>query len=561
MKFAMQYGFRTFSILHVSPNLGEAATEGVHRVEQRLSSQVGIVFYVSVVLSVAFVLWGVFFTENLSAVTSAVLNFTLESFGWLYLIATTLFLVFVTFLAFSRFGKIRLGKDDERPEFGRLSWFAMLFAAGMGIGLVFWGVGEPVSHLATPPYGMAEPGSAEAAQLSMLYSFFHWGLHPWAVYATIALALAYFNFRREQGGLISSVFRPLLGDRVDGPIGKAIDILAIQATLFGVAVSLGSGALQVNAGLSYLFDIPNSATVQIIVIAVITVCFMASAVTGIGKGIRYLSNINLVLAGTLLLFLFILGPTVFIISTFTQVTGNYVASVVPLSFEQNVFDQDTSWARNWTLFYWATWIAWCPFVGAFIARISRGRTIREFVIAVLLVPSVVSFFWFSALGGTAINLVRNGGSEIVPAVQENVATALFVTFDQLPLALVTSLIAILLVSIFFITSADSASFVLGSMSTNGALNPKTAVKLTWGVVIASFAAVLLLAGGLEALKKIAIIAAIPFAFVMIFMCFSLYKGLSEEFEEEGEESSERTGDDLRGRAGSPGTATQANPEG
>ena len=530
--------------------------------EQRFSSQVGVVFYVSVVLSVAFVLWGVLFTENLSAVTSAVLDFTLESFGWLYLIATTLFLVFVVFLAFSRFGKIRLGKDDERPEFGRLSWFAMLFAAGMGIGLVFWGVGEPVSHLATPAYGMAEPGSAEAAQLSMLYSFFHWGLHPWAVYATVALALAYFNFRREQGGLISSVFRPLLGDRVDGPIGKAIDILAIQATLFGVAVSLGSGALQVNAGLSYLFDVPNSSTVQIIVIAIITVCFMASAVTGIGKGIRYLSNINLVLAGTLLLFLFILGPTVFIISTFTQVTGNYVASVVPLSFEQNVFDQDTSWARNWTLFYWATWIAWCPFVGAFIARISRGRTIREFVIAVLLVPSVVSFFWFSALGGTAINLVRNGGGgEIVPAVQENVATALFVTFDQLPLALVTSLIAILLVSIFFITSADSASFVLGSMSTNGALNPKTAVKLTWGIVIASFAAVLLLAGGLEALKKIAIIAAIPFAFIMIFMCFSLYKGLSEEFEEESEESLERTGDDLRGRAGSPGTATQANPEG
>ena len=530
--------------------------------EQKLSSQIGVVFYISAILSVVFVLWGVFFTENLSAVTSAVLGYALESFGWLYLIATTMFLVFAIFLAFSRLGKIRLGKDDERPEFGRLSWFAMLFAAGMGIGLVFWGVGEPVSHLITPPYGMAEPGSPEAARLSMRYSFFHWGLHPWAVYATIALALAYFNFRRGQGGLISSVFRPLLGDRVDGPIGKAIDILAILATLFGVAVSLGLGALQVNSGLNYLFQVPDSATVQVIIIAIITVCFMVSAVTGIGKGIRYLSNINLVLAACLLLFVFILGPTVFIINTFTQVTGSYLASVVPMSFEQNVFDQDSAWAQNWTLFYWATWIAWSPFVGAFIARISRGRTIREFVIAVLLVPSVVSFFWFSTLGGTAVNLVRSSASgEITSAVQQNVATALFVTFDQLPLALVTSLIAILLVSIFFITSADSASFVLGSMSTGGTLNPKTAVKLTWGAIIAAFAGVLLLAGGLDALQKVAIIAAIPFAFIMIAMCFSLYKGLSEEFEEQEEQGPERAGDDLRDRAGSPGTVTQANPEG
>ncbi len=530
--------------------------------ERRLSSQIGVVFYVSVVISVAFVLWGVLFNDNLSAVTSSVLGYTLSNFGWLYLIATTLFLVFAFYLAFSRFGNIRLGKDDERPEFGRLSWFAMLFAAGMGIGLVFWGVGEPVSHLATPPYGMAEPESAEAARLSMRYSFFHWGLHPWAVYAVVALALAYFNFRREQGGLISSVFRPLLGDRVDGPIGKAIDILAILATLFGVAVSLGLGALQVNSGLNYLFEVPNSAVVQIIIIAIITVCFMISAITGIGKGIRYLSNINMVLAGCLLLFVFILGPTVFIINTFTQVTGSYIASVIPMSFQQNVFDSDSAWAKNWTLFYWATWIAWSPFVGAFIARISRGRTIREFVIAVLLVPSAVSFFWFSALGGTALNLVRNGGTEITTAVQDNVATALFVTFDQLPLGIITSLIAIFLVSIFFITSADSASFVLGSMSTGGVLNPKTAVKLTWGAIIASFAAVLLLAGGLDALQKVAIIAAIPFAVVMIAMCFSLYLGLSEEVQQESAEDSKRASDDIRGRlANKARNARQTNPEG
>ena len=499
------------------------------------NSGIGVVFYVSAAFAVAFLLWGALFTGNLSSVTSAILGFVISSFGWLYLIATTLFLAFLGVLAFSRFGKVRLGKDDEEPEFGRLSWFAMLFAAGMGTGLVFWGVAEPISHLTTPPYGMAEPGSADAAELGMRYAFFHWGLHPWAVYGLVALALAYFNFRRDGGGLISSVFRPLLGDRVDGPIGKSIDILGIIATLFGVAVSLGFGALQVNGGLNYLFNVPNNAVVQIVIIAIITVLFMISAITGIGRGIRYLSNLNMVLAACLLLFVFVLGPTVFIIDTFTQMVGNYAAALVPMSFNQNVFDSNGTWAKNWTLFYWATWIAWAPFVGSFIARISQGRTIREFIIAVLFVPSLVSFFWFSTLGGTAIRLVRQGGGDaITTAVGDNVATALFVTFDQLPLSLATSLIAILLVSVFFITSADSASFVLASMSTGGALNPATPVKLVWGAVISSFAGVLLLAGGLDALQKVAIIAAVPFAVIMIAMCFSLYTALSEEPEPDSE---------------------------
>jgi len=493
------------------------------------NSAIGVVFYVSVGFAVAFLAWGALFTANLSSVTSGILSFVISSFGWLYLIATTIFLAFLAVLAFSRFGKVKLGKDDEEPEFGRLSWFAMLFAAGMGTGLVFWGVAEPISHLNTPPYGMAEPGSAEAAELGMRYAFFHWGLHPWAVYGTVALALAYFNFRRDGGGLISSIFRPLLGDRVDGPVGKAIDILGIIATLFGVAVSLGFGSLQVNGGLTYLFDVPNNAGVQIVIIATITVLFMISAVTGIGKGIRYLSNLNMVLAACLLLFVFLLGPTVFIVDTFTQMLGNYAGALVPMSFNQNVFASDGTWAQNWTLFYWATWIAWAPFVGSFIARISRGRSIREFIVAVLFVPSLVSFFWFSALGGTAIQLVRQGGADTISeAVGNNVATALFVTFDRLPLSFVTSIIAIVLVSVFFITSADSASFVLASMSTGGELNPPTFVKLTWGAVISSFAAVLLLAGGLDALQKVAIIAAVPFAVIMIAMCFSLYKALLKE---------------------------------
>lgn len=411
----------------------------------------------------------------------------------------------------------------------------MLFAAGMGIGLVFWGVAEPVSHLGTPPYGQADAGSTEAAELGMRYSFFHWGLHPWAVYSAVALALAYFNFRREERGLISAVFRPFLGDRVDGPIGQAIDMLAIFATLFGVAVSLGLGALQINGGLNYLFEVSETGGVRIVIILVITVLFMVSAVTGIQRGIRYLSNLNLVLAGSLLLFVLALGPTILLLNVFTQMTGSYLGNLVSISFELNAFEGG-SWADDWTLFYWATWIAWSPYVGTFIARISRGRTIREFVVAVLLVPSTVSFLWFSAMGGTAISLDQSQDGSISDAVAESEAVALFVTLDQLPLALITSLVAILLVSVFFITSADSASFVLGTMSSGGALNPATMVKLLWGAIISSFAAVILLSGGLEALQRVAIIAAVPFTLVILGMCAALYKGLSQERREERQSS-------------------------
>ena len=507
------------------------------------TGRVGVVFWTSVVAAVLFLLWGVFFTENLSSVTSAILNFVLVNFGWLYLVATTLFLFFVIYLALSRFGSIKLGKDDEEPEFGRVSWFAMLFAAGMGIGLVFWGVAEPMSHYGTPPYNLAEPRTPDAAALALRYAFFHWGLHAWAVYAVIAVCLAYFNFRQEQGGIISSIFRPILGDRVDGPIGKMIDILAILATVFGVAVSLGLGALQVNGGLNFLFEVPNAVTVQIIVIAIIFVLYMISAATGIDKGIRYLSNLNMVLGVLLVAFLFVVGPTVLIIGSLVQVAGSYAASLVPMSFQQNIF-ADSTWANDWTIFYWATWIAWCPFVGTFIARISRGRTIREFVIVVLFVPTLVSMFWFSTFGAAGIRADRQMGGTITDTVSENVTAALFITLEQYPLAMVTSIIAMLLVSVFFITSADSASFVLGSMSTGGTLNPSLVIKFAWGIIIAAFAAVVLLAGGLDALQKVAIIAAVPFAFIMIAMCFSLYVGLLRE---EASEQAAGGADDLRER--------------
>ncbi|CAN5752207.1 glycine betaine transporter OpuD [soil metagenome] len=517
------------------------------------TGKIGIVFYVSLAVSILFLLWGVLFTENIAGVTTAVLEFVLNSFGWLYLTATTLFLGFVVFLAVSRYGSIRLGKDDDRPEFGYFSWFAMLFAAGMGIGLVFWGVAEPISHLTTPPYGMAEAGTSEAGELGLQYSFFHWGLHPWATYSVIAMAIAYANFRKDRGGLISSVFYPLLGDRVDGPIGKAIDILALVATLFGVSVSLGLGALQVNGGLNFLFEVPNSAAIQLIIIAVITVLFLISSATGVGRGIKYLSNLNMVLAALLLVFVFVLGPTIVLLDVFVQTTGSYVGNLIPISFTTDALEQ-SAWAGDWTLFYWATWIAWCPFVGAFIARISRGRTIREFVIGVLLVPSTLSFLWFSTFGGTALQLNEATGGQIATAVDNSVTAAFFVTLSQLPLSAITSVIVILLVSVFFITSADSASFVLASMSSEGAVYPRIVLRLIWGGVISAFAAVVLLSGGLDALQRVAIIAAVPFAVIMIVMCWAMLKAFSAELQEEQEQKAKQEqvvtvrqfADDLRG---------------
>ncbi len=490
--------------------------------------EVGPVFYVSLLVSALFVLWGVIFPDNLEAVTSTVLDYVIVSFGWVFLIAAFSFLVFVVFLASRRYGKIRLGHDEDRPEFGRASWYAMLLSAGMGIGLVFFGVGEPVSHLAEPPFGMAPAGTEEAGSLGMRYAFFHWGLHPWAIYAVVALAIAYFKFRKEKRGLVSSAFYPLLGDRVEGPLGKAIDVLAIFATLFGVATSLGLGALQINSGLDYLFGIPDTETVSILIIAGGAVLFMISAATGLERGILFLSRTNMVLAGGLLLFLLAMGPTVLMINTFTETLGSYLGNLIPMSFRAGAFG-DGEWLSSWTLFYWAWWISWAPFVGSFIARISRGRTIREFVVGVLLVPTVLSFLWFSVLGGAALDLALFGETQdVVTAVEEDVAAGLFATLGAFPLGFVMSVLALFLISTFFVTSADSASFVLGSLSSKGTPRPRAVVKLIWGALAASVASMLLLSGGLEAMQRAAILAAVPFTVIMVGLCVSLYKSLAEE---------------------------------
>jgi glycine betaine transporter len=487
----------------------------------------GAVFFISLALTVCFATGGLVWPERLATVASAALGFTTKNFGWFYLLAANVFLAFCIYLIFSRHAHVRLGKDHERPEYSYASWLAMLFSAGMGIGLVFWGVAEPMFHFDVPPLGLAESRTPEAARIALRYSFFHWCLHPWAIYAVIALSIAYAQFRKGESSLISSTFRPLLGKRVDGPAGQAIDSLATLATVFGVATSLGLGALQISRGLNQLFGVDNSRTVQILIIGVVTVLFMISAITGLDKGILYLSNLNMVLAGALLLFILFAGPTVFILEAVTTVIGGYLQNVVQMSFRLTPFSGD-GWVSSWTLFYWAWWIAWAPFVGTFIARISRGRTIREFVVGVLLVPSVLCAMWFATFGGAALftDLFQKGA--IADAVKSDMTTALFVTLHQFPWGGFLGVLAGLLIVSFFVTSADSATFVLGMLTSKGNPNPTTATKLIWGVLQSTIAAALLVSGGLKGLQTASIVVALPFAVIMLLMIVALLKALQQE---------------------------------
>ncbi len=491
------------------------------------------VFTVSVILTALFIIWGLIPKDilpngNLDAVTAAIQGFILEKFGWFYLLAASIFLIFAVILIFTKYGNIRLGKDDDRPDFGYITWFAMLFSAGMGIGLVFWGVAEPMSHYYSPPF--EEGQTPDAARAAMRYSFFHWGLHPWAIYAVIGLSLAYFQFRKGHAGVVSSLLRPLLGDRVDGPVGTLVDCIAVFATVFGVATSLGLGAIQISGGLSHSFNgVQNNFTTQIIIIIVVTLLFMLSAQTGLNKGIKYLSNLNIILAVALMLFLLFVGPTNFIMDLFTTTLGSYLQNLPSMSFRLSPFDQEITWFQDWTIFYWAWWIAWAPFVGTFIARISKGRTIREFVIGVLLVPTIFGALWFSVFGGTGIYLEFFEQRNIMEVIQTSGSeVALFTVFSYFPLSTVLSLLAIFLISTFFITSADSATFVLGMQTTNGNLNPPNRIKFIWGIIQSASAAILLWSGGLEALQRASIIAALPFTIVMLMIVFSLIKALKKE---------------------------------
>ena len=501
--------------------------------QTNISNKPGVVLVVSAIIVSLFVMWGALSPQSLDAAAGQGLVWMLDNFGWFYMLSTAFFVLFVIVLAISPFGNIKLGKPDERPEYSWYSWIGMLFAAGIGVGFVFWGVAEPVLYYFDTPMGFS-PETPEAAVAGLRYAVFHWALHPWAIFAIVGLTLAYVQFRKDRPALISSAFYPLIGDRVNGWLGKSIDILAVIATCTGVATTFGLSALQITGGLSYISPIPNSVVTQTIIIAIVTFLFMFSAAKGVDKGIKRLSNINLAVAGILLLFVIIVGPTLFIAESFVTTLGGYITNVAAMSLTMTPFTEST-WLGTNTIFFWAWHIAWAPFMGIFIARISRGRTIREFMTGVLLVPSLLAVIWFTTFGGTALSLEIAGAAPIGDLVMNNVEIALFATLGELPLSAVTSFIAVILILIFFITSADSASYVLGAMTSNGSLNPSLFVKMLWGILIAGTASVLLISGdgGLSALQTASIIAALPFAIIMAIMIISVLMMLGKDYKLEG----------------------------
>jgi len=487
-----------------------------------------VVFGVSAALVLLFSLYGSFATDNAALVFSAVQAWVVDTFGWFYVLSVSLFVLFALGLAFSRLGEVKLGPDDAEPDFGYRAWFAMLFSAGMGIGLMFFGVAEPLIHFGSPPGGDILGGTVEAAREAMRITFLHYGIHAWAIYIVVGLALAYFAYRHRLPLTIRSALYPVIGERIHGPIGDAVDIFAVIGTLFGVATSLGFGALQVNAGLNYLFDIEVSAGVQVVLIAGITLLATISVVAGLDAGIRRLSELNLLLAVGLLLFVLAMGPTVFLLQAFLQNTGNYLSEIVDLSFRQFAWEPN-EWMGNWTLFYWGWWIAWAPFVGMFIARISRGRTIREFVVGVIAVPPLFTFLWMTVFGDTAIRSVLRGeATELLALVNDDLPLALFAFLEQLPLASVTSVLATLLVVTFFVTSSDSGSLVIDMITSGGAEDPPVWQRVFWALTQGVVAAVLLLTGGLGALQTAAIASGLPFAAVMLVMCVGLLTALRRE---------------------------------
>ncbi|WP_018923485.1 BCCT family transporter [Salsuginibacillus kocurii] len=493
-----------------------------------------IVFFITAPLVAAFVLWGFIAPDSLEQVSETALGITLDNFGWFYMLCTAFFIVFVLFLAVSPFGRLRLGKADDRPEYKFYTWIGMLFSAGIGVGFVFWGVAEPALYYLDPHPDYMNATPEEQADAGIRYGVFHWALHPWAIFSLVALTLGYVQFRKDQPALISSAFQPLLGDRIRGGFGKSIDTLAVLATSTGVATTFGLSALQISGGLSFLTDgaIPNVGLTQFVIILIVTFLFIFSAATGVNKGIRYLSVINLTIAGILLAFMIIAGPTLFIAESIVTTIGGYLANVTQMSLDLDPFG-DGEWLGVYTIFFWAWHISWAPFMGIFIARISRGRTIREFVAGVLLVPALLATVWFTAFGGTAVDLIMAGNDHIGDLVLESEEIALFATLGEFQLmGMIMSVLALLLILIFFITSADSASYVLGAMTSDGSLNPKLSVKVAWGFLIAGTASVLLISGGLEGLQTASIVAALPFAIIMVFMVISLLIMMSRDLKKD-----------------------------
>jgi choline/carnitine/betaine transport len=487
------------------------------------------VTFVSTFVLVSFILLTLMFKEDASEFFKSALEVITTTTGWFLILVANVFVLAAFYFAFGRFGRIRLGGNDAKPEFTTPAWFAMLLSAGMGIGLMFWSVGEPIFHYASPSpmFTGVQAQTPEAAQAAMGVTYFHWGLHPWAVYAIVGLGLAFFAYNRGLPLTMRSVFYPLLGNKIYGFWGNLIDVLSVLATLVGLATSLGLGVKQINAGLNSLFGVGISTTTQVTLIAVITAVATLSVMSGLDKGVKRLSQANMILAAVFVLFLLLVGPTIFILSGFTQNLGYYLTIFPELSLWTETF-RESNWQGSWTVFYWAWWISWSPFVGMFIARISKGRTVREFVLGVILIPTLLSFVWMSVFGGSAIFVQTHGAEDIVAAVNDDVATAMFVMLDHFPLSQVLSFAAIVLVTIFFVTSSDSGSLVVDHLTSGGKLDSPTPQRVFWAIMEGVIAAVLLVGGGLATLQTASVSTGLPFAFVLLISVYSLYVGFSQE---------------------------------
>ncbi len=488
------------------------------------------VFIGSAALVIGFCIFGGAFTSLAAEIFETLQGWIADLFGWYYKALVTALVVLALIVVFSRAGNLKLGKSDDEPEFSYPAWFAMLFAAGMGTGLVFWGVAEPLNHYLQPNH--AEPRSVAAVSESMRYAFFHWGLHPWAIYVTLALAIAYYHFRIGLPLAPRSVLWPIIGKRIYGMTGHLVDILCTVGTLLGVATSLGLGAMQINAGLSMSLGIESSTMVQITIIALITAVATISVVSGVQRGIRRLSAFNLMLAFVLLLFVFVAGPTAYILDTLIGGLGEYLQTLVATSLETG-FTSESEWQAKWTLFYWGWWISWSPFVGIFVARISKGRTVRELILAALLVPTGVTFFWMATFGGTALHLERFTEIDIAQQAVNDVSVSLHLLLSELPLGTYSTVFATLVIIIFFITSSDSGSLVDDMVTSGGHPHPPVSQRLFWAISEGAVAATLLLVGGLAAIQQAAITMALPMSVLLVAASIGMFRALSKDVESRG----------------------------
>ncbi|MGD8177108.1 BCCT family transporter [Marinimicrobium sp. ARAG 43.8] len=499
----------------------------------RLARRLGIsaipqVFFIAVGIVVVFVGFAIPFNEPFAAFFEQLGGFTFSKLGWFYVLSVSGLLLFLIWVASSRYGQIRLGPDGQGPEYGTTTWFCMLFAAGIGTILMFWGVAEPMYHFAEPPLASVEGYTSDAAKLAINISMFHYGLHTWTIFTLPALAIGYFAYRQGLPMRISSVFYPVLGDRVCGPIGWAIDIVALLGTLFGVAVSVALGTLQLNTGLNYLFDVPKGQLQELVIVAVITLVASTSVALGLDKGIKRLSEFNIVLALLILLFVAIAGPTLFIVSGTVQNFGGYLQNLPWLSFWTEAYS-DGNWQRQWTVFYFAWTISWAPYVGIFIARISKGRTIRQFVFGALGAPLIFTLVWFSVFGLAAIDLDMNHGRNIAAQVRADESEALFSFLSQFPLATLVSAVAVIVIVVFLTTSADSAALVVDLLSRRDDQPSRTAQRVFWTLLLGLVAATLLLGGGLDALKNVITSLGFPFCVLLVFMAYSLTRALHADY--------------------------------